>query len=289
MSRADLGYLRLGIGTSGHHERRRGCRGRKQCILDDDSCVGIGVMGELQAGADIACRIDFRIGGSQLFVHGNQPVTNFHTRLVELHPFHIRAAPRGDQYLPGGDADPVGVQDWPVLTHGDVGDEGTQVKRYAVGLKRLPKHGSGARRLAGQDPVSQFEQVNVDTETSHGLRHLATDGSGAEYRQPAWQFHQVEERFVGKGIARRQARDRRHGGPRSRGDDKASCAEPMLSNRDAFAVEKFRRAEENIHAVPAITFHRVVMGDLRPDLPQPGKGFVGFAAGIPPREFQQRL
>ena len=138
------------------------------------------------------------------------------------------------------------------------------MKRYAVGLKRLPKHGSGVRRLAGQYPVSQFEQVNVDTETSHCLRHLATDGPGTEYRQPVWRVHQVEERFVGKGIARRQARDRRHGGPRARCDDESSCAQPVLSNRDAFAVEKMRRAEEYIHSVPAIAFHRVVMGDLRP-------------------------
>ena len=31
------------------------------------------------------------------------------------------------------------------------------------------------------------------------------------------------------------------------------------------------------------------MGSLRPDLPQPGKGFVRSAAGITPGEFQQRF
>ena len=215
----------------------------------------IGVMRELEPGADIAGRVDSPIGGSQFPVHHDQSVADFHTCLLKVQFFNVRTPPCGDQDLSGGDAGPVGVQHGPVVARGYVRDEGSEVKCHTVGFKRGSQYASGVSRLTRQYPVCQFEQVHVHSETGHRLSHLATDGPGPEYRQPSGRLHQIEYRFVGEGFAGSQSRYWRHRGPCARRNHEPPGTEPMLPYCNALTVQKLRRAKEYVHAVAAVAFH----------------------------------
>ena len=229
--------------------------------------MGVGVMGELVPGADIARCVDSPVGGPQFVVHRDQLVVECHARLAQLQSLDVGAATGGDQYLPRGDAGSVGMEDRAILAPGDVRDQGAQVKCHAVGFERRPQHASGRHRPTRQHPVRQLEQVNVNSQTCHRLGHLAADGSGAENRQLLRRLHQIEQGFVGEGIAGRQPGYRRHRGPRASRDHESPRTEPILSHGNALPVRKVCGTEKYVHPVAPTAFHRVVAGDVRPDLP----------------------
>ena len=89
----------------------------------------------------------------------------------------------------------------------------------ALGDEPLLHQRRDLRVLPGQQPRRRLDQRDLAAQAREGLRQLAADRAAAEHHQPSRQFPQVPD-----GVRRHVAglvepRQRRHGGPRARGDD----------------------------------------------------------------------
>src|SRR5205814_6796013 len=102
---------------------------------------------------------------------------------------------------------------------------------------------------------------HLAAEALERLGELATDGSRAYDQQPAGQFGECEDRFIGVVAALLQTRNRRLRGSHAGGDDGAVKLDAAAIDCDRGWTHKTGVAHENVHAELGKPLHGVVLTD----------------------------
>jgi hypothetical protein len=97
---ADVGDLRVGVGTPGDGQGAGPGAPLEQGVLQHDARHGISGVRELETRADITGGVDVRVGGLQPVVDGNPvPLVMAHADLVEIEAPHVGHPAGADQDL----------------------------------------------------------------------------------------------------------------------------------------------------------------------------------------------
>jgi hypothetical protein len=137
----------------------------------------------------------------------------------------------------------------------------------AVAFKRFADDLRGIGIFPGQDAVLGCHQHDFGAEPGEGLRHLAPDGSRADYAQASRSIRQRENGFIGEKLDFIQAGNRRHGGARSGRDDTPAEFQRLTGDFDPVRTCECALAKKNVHSEFTEPSSGIVCADPGPQAP----------------------